>query len=285
MEGAGLGLQLRVLLKRCCLSMLREPLVFHLRFGTNILVGLLMGLLYYGIGDRGDAVFNNATFVFFSLLFLLFTGMMPVVLIFPLEASVFVREHSNSWYTLKAYFLAKTIADVPFQIVFPALFVAIVYWMTWQPPELNRFCIFTLMAILLSLAAQSLGMLIGALATVQSAVFLAPAVTIPLLLFSGFVISLRDIPSYLQWISDVSYVRYAYEGSMLAIYGFQRPELRCDQEAIACLFTEPHDFLHFLGFDTEEVYVAVIALLVVTLLFKVATYVALRFRTRRAMRK
>lgn len=118
----------------------------------------------------------------------------------------------------------------------------------------------------------------------QVAVFLAPAVAIPMLLFSGFVVTLKAMPSYLHWISYVSFVRYAYEGCILSVYGFDRPELECDEQkegSVPCLFTEPSEFVSFLGLNVVSVEVCAGALIVFVVLLNVATYVALKMRVKR----
>lgn len=53
------------------------------------------------------------------------------------------------------------------------------------------------------------------------------------MMFAGFGVTLRDLPTYLYWGSYVSYLRYGLEGFIGAIYGKERPNLECN-EALYC---------------------------------------------------
>ncbi|GIY73436.1 ATP-binding cassette sub-family G member 1 [Caerostris darwini] len=268
--------QFKVLTYRSLICTLREPMATQLRLAAHVVVGVLLGMLYFGIGDDASKIFNNSGFLFFSLMFLIFTAMMPTVLTFPMEKTIFAREYINSWYSTRMYYLAKTVSEIPFQILFPVIYCSIVYWMTSQPNDLLRFGLFVLWCVMISLVAQSVGLIIGAATSVQNAVFLAPVASIPFLLFSGFFISLNTIPSYLQWISHISYIRYCYQGVMMAIYGLDRPELQCDKSF--CPFQEPRDFLKEMDMVESNLYVDYVAISAFFFVFRVIAYYVLYYK-------
>lgn len=248
----------------------------HMRLASHIIVGAIIGMIYYDVGNEASKVMSNAGCIFFTTLFTMFTAMMPTILTFPTEMSVFVREHLNYWYSLKAFYFAKTLADLPFQIVFSSVYVIVVYYLTSQPMELQRVYMFVFICVLTSLVAQSLGLLIGAGMNIEAGVFLGPVTTIPTILFSGFFVNFDTIPGYLQWVTYVSYVRYGFEGAMVSIYGMDRAKLQCSE--IYCHFRSPKKFLEEMSMDKAEFWIDSCALIGTFIALRIIAYFVLRWK-------
>jgi len=268
--------QFWIVLKRTLLFSRRDWTLMYLRLFAHILVGLLIGALYYDIGNDGAKVLSNLGFLFFNMLFLMYTSMTITILSFPLEMPVLVKENFNRWYSLRSYYLAITLSDLPFQAVFCVIYVTIVYFLTAQPCELSRFSMFLGACLLISFVAQSVGLVVGAAMNVQNGVFLAPVMSVPFLLFSGFFVSFDAIPIYLRWITYLSYIRYGFEGTALATYSFGREKLKCHQ--VYCHFKSPMTTLEELDMVDADFTVDIIALIVIFLVLRVSAFVFLRWK-------
>jgi ATP-binding cassette subfamily G (WHITE) protein 1 len=159
--------QIYVLLKRTFLLNSRDRTLTYSRLTTHFGIALFIGVLYHGIGEDASNILNNFNFLFFTVMFLMLTAFNCVTTTFPSELPIITREHFNKWYSLKSYYLAITLADIPIQIVATLLYAIVTYFLTMQPVEAYRIFSFMFMCILISLVAQSFGLFIGAMMDIK----------------------------------------------------------------------------------------------------------------------
>ncbi|CAG0896638.1 unnamed protein product, partial [Darwinula stevensoni] len=116
--------------------------------------------------------------------------------------------------------------------------------------------------------------------TLQTAVFLSPVIALPFVLFSGFLLSVKSIPGYLRWLSHLSFLKYYFEGTMSCIYGFNRPDLQCNEPY--CHFKDPDRFLREMGLEEYVYWRDFWVLLLYNVILRLLAYFVLRWRLHRA---
>lgn len=145
-----------------------------------------------------------------------FNAIQNVILIFPDERPVFLREVNNNMYGVGPYFWAKVISELPFSILTPCIFGAIVYFACAMNPGADHFLMFLLCLTLIYNASSGYSLIISALfSDKQLAVTLTPVLIIPFMLFAGFFVSTSSIPIFLKEFEYLSIFKYGYQALML----------------------------------------------------------------------
>ncbi|KAG6445701.1 hypothetical protein O3G_MSEX004064 [Manduca sexta] len=268
--------QLSVLMKRGFLKAKRDATMTHLRLIVNVVVGIMLGSLFINAGNDSSRVLENYNLLFAILMHHMMSPMMLTILTFPAEMSILSKEHFNRWYSLGSYYISITVVDLPISIVSCAIFSVIVYTMSSQPLEVARFSMFFAISLYTVLVAQSFGLMIGAAFNVVNGTFLGPTLSVPMMMFAGFGVTLRDLPSYLYWGSYVSYLRYGLEGFIGAIYGLNRPKLDCEE--VYCHYRDPQQFLLMVAMSPDMFWWDVLALTIFVFVLRVAAFILLKWK-------
>nr|CAD7443498.1 unnamed protein product [Timema bartmani] len=267
--------QFLIIYLRNLVIMRRDYSNVMIRVLAHLLIGLLFGYLYKGVGNNGNTVLANYVYIYGSTLFLVYTGKMSVMLMFPLEFQMLTREHFNRWFSLPPYLLSVILVEAPIQVISSLMYLVISYVLTDQIMEPQRMGLFIMLGVTVSLTAQSAGFLVGVTTPIKIAVFLGPMVACLLSMF-GFNIFFRDTPYLLRWIFHISYFRAAFQGSVFAMYGLNRTNLDCD--ILYCHMKLPSKILQTLDMEDVDIWGNMEMLVGVWCLIHLSTIIAIWFR-------
>lgn len=142
---------------------------------------------------------------------------------FPLNMHILLKEVRNGWYNLPSFVIAKTIANFPFEVLFPAMSLMLCYVLLDMPPSYMhwRFWAMALVMALISVISNTHGLIFGAIFmdSVETAIFMALSTTLPLVLLSGFTSRVKNMPKLLRHLSWLSPYRYSTNALNLIRFG------------------------------------------------------------------
>ncbi|KDR20987.1 Protein white [Zootermopsis nevadensis] len=270
--------QLRAVLWRSWISIIKEPLLIKVRILQTLMVSVVIGVIYYGQELNQDGVININGALFIFLTNMTFQNVFAVINVFCAEMPVFLREHFNGMYRVDVYFLCKTLAEVPVFAALPIMFTCITYYLVGLNPSFLRFFVANIVVTLVANVAVSLGYLISCVSTsVSMAMAIGPPVIIPFLLFGGFFLNSSSVPAYFKWLSYLSWFKYGHEALLINQWSDVQ-HIECTHSNTTC----PRNglvVLEALNFKKEHFLPDLVSLVSLILIFRLFAFFALLWKT------
>ncbi|KAM3230567.1 hypothetical protein ACQJBY_061004 [Aegilops geniculata] len=188
----------------------RHDYLSWMRITQVIATSIILGLLWWHSDPTTPkGLQDQAGLLFFIAVFWGFFPVFTAIFTFPQERAMLNKERAADMYKLSAYFLARTTSDLPLDLFLPVIFMVIVYFMAGLKASAMRFFLSMLTVFLSIIAAQGLGLAIGAsLLDIKKATTLASVTVMTFMLAGGFFV--KRVPPFISWLRYLSFNYHTY---------------------------------------------------------------------------
>ncbi|XP_010553412.1 PREDICTED: ABC transporter G family member 27 isoform X2 [Tarenaya hassleriana] len=182
-----------------------------LRITQVLSTAIILGLLWWqSDSHHPKGLQDQVGLLFFIAVFWGFFPVFTAIFTFPQERAMLTKERESNMYRLSAYFLARTTSDLPLDLILPVLFLVVVYFMAGLRPKSESFFLSVLTVFLCIVAAQGLGLAIGAtLMDLKKATTLASVTVMTFMLAGGYFV--KKVPIFIAWIRYMSFNYHTYK--------------------------------------------------------------------------
>lgn len=139
---------------------------------------------------------------------LYFVGMLQNVAVYPEEKAVFYREHDDHAYSVEAFFLQYTLAEIPFEVFTSLLFAVLTVLAAGLHRTASLFFIVAFNAFAIVSCGESVGIIFNTLFNHTGFAVNVTSVVLSIAQIMGGVMSLH-VPSFLQAFNHLSPIKWA----------------------------------------------------------------------------
>ena len=227
-----------ILFRRKVRQASRDKIFFYGRYITFVLVAILLGLLFQGIGSDAAKVSQNVIVLYFVCNAILAAPAIFVCMQAEGAFKSFMRETVNSWFGIGPYFWAHAIFDIIATTVLACFFTLLVWWMTDQ---MNMALTLPMEMFILQLEAVSCHFYMYSVSIWgdDKTNFQLPFVNCMIFtLIGGYLKPVLYLPPWIQWLAYIFFPIHAYSATLHNLYSpadGSVPQIPCKSMEFLCL--------------------------------------------------
>lgn len=203
--------QLRWIARRSFKNLLGNPQASVAQIIVTVILGLIIGAIYFGLKNDSTGIQNRAGVLFFLTTNQCFSSVSAVEL-FVVEKKLFIHEYISGYYRVSSYFFGKIVSDLlPMRFLPSVIFTCILYFMLGLKKTAEAFFIMMFTLVMVAYTASSMALAIAAGQSVVSVATLLMTISfVFMMLFSGLLVNLKTIATWLSWLQYFSIPRYGF---------------------------------------------------------------------------
>ncbi|KAJ5641165.1 hypothetical protein N7490_005165 [Penicillium lividum] len=184
---------------------------FIVTVGGNFVISLLLGSVFYNLPDTSASLSNRCILLFFALLFNALNSSLEILSLY--AQRLIVEKHATyAFYHPLSEALASMICDLPSKILSTVAFNIPLYYMAHLRTESGHVVIYLLFGFCSTLTMSMIFRTIGQMTrTIAEALTPTALLVIGLVIYTGFIIPIRNMQGWLRWINYINPLAYSYE--------------------------------------------------------------------------
>ncbi|KAH8666459.1 ABC-2 type transporter [Xylariales sp. PMI_506] len=227
---AGFHLQVWALMKRQFVLKLQDQLALILSWLRSIIIAIVLGTLYFNLGQTSASAFSKGGLIFISLLFNAFEAFSELAS--TMTGRAIVNKHkAYAFHRPSALWIAQIFVDTAFSAVRILVFCIIVYFMSNLNRTAGAFFTFYLLILVGNIAMTLFFRIVGCVSPdFDYAIKFAVVIITLFIITSGYLIQYQSQQVWLRWIFWINALGLAF--SALMVNEFRNHELQCTDDSL-----------------------------------------------------